>query len=257
MHLEVLGCCGGYPEANSACSGYLVEADGSRLWLDAGSGTLARLLARCSLADIDAVWLTHLHPDHWTDLPLAVHALAIGAAERSEPLPIYGPRGWAEAIGATLAWRDDRSERTFEELALEDGSMIGIGPFTVQVAAVEHGVEAYAFRVEVAGATLAYSGDSVPCDALIQIASRSDVFLCAAGTMGTSLIHSNPEQAGEMAAVAGAKRLLLTHLPPGADREFAIRAARERFGSGAQLAAEGSEYDVRRGTGGDRSPRAT
>ena len=101
VRLVVLGCSGGYPAPNRACSGYLVETARSRIWLDAGSGTLSRLFARCSLADVDAVWLTHLHPDHWTDLPLAIHALAIGASRVEEAIAIYGPEGWASPSALT------------------------------------------------------------------------------------------------------------------------------------------------------------
>jgi ribonuclease BN (tRNA processing enzyme) len=244
MRLVVLGCSGGYPEPNSACSGYLVEAAGRQLWLDAGSGTLARLLARCSLADIDSIWLTHLHPDHWTDLPLAVHAIAVGAAERSRPLPVYGPRGWTGAVALDLYWRGDDGAPVYEECELADALVVRIGEVTVRTAAVEHGIETYALRVEAAGVSLAYSGDSAPCDALVELSRGVDLFLCAAGTMTTSPIHANPRQAGEMAAAAGAKRLLLTHLRPGVDRAQAAAMARAAFAGEIEVASEGADYDL-------------
>jgi ribonuclease BN (tRNA processing enzyme)/quercetin dioxygenase-like cupin family protein len=244
MRLIVLGCSGGYPEPNRACSGYLVEAIGKRLWLDAGSGTLARLLGRCSLADVDAVWLTHLHPDHWTDLPLAIHAIAVGAGRPREPLPVYGPRNWAGAVGVDLHWRGDDYTPLYAEHQLRDGLMIRIGDVSVRSAAVEHGIETYALRVEAEGASFAYSADSAPCEALVELAGGVDMFLCAAGTMTTSAIHPNPRQAGEMAAAARVKRLLLTHLRPGADRERARAMAREAFAGPIEIASEGAVYDV-------------
>ena len=244
MRLVVLGCSGGYPEPNRACSGYLVEAAGRRLWLDAGSGTLARLLARCSLADVDAVWLTHLHPDHWTDLPLAIHAIAVGAADRPQPLPVYGPRGWAAAVGVDLHWHGDEYVPLYDERELADGLATQVGDVSVRSAAVEHGIETYGLRVEADGASLAYSADSAPCDALVELARGADVFVCAAGTMTTSAIHPNPRQAGEMATVAGAKRLLLTHLPPGADREHALALAQATFAGAVEIAEEGAEHEI-------------
>lgn len=246
MRLVVLGCSGGYPEPNRACSGYLVEAAGRRLWLDAGSGTLARLLARCSLTEIDAVWLTHLHPDHWTDLPLAIHAIAVGAAERIEPLPVYGPRGWARAVGVDLHWRGGDYVRLYDERHLSDGVVIRIGDISVRSAAVEHGIETYALRVEAEGRSLAYSADSAPCEALVELARGVDLFVCAAGTMTTSPIHPNPREAGEMATAAGVERLLLTHLRPGADREQARTMARAAFAGEVELANEGAEYEISR-----------
>lgn len=244
MRLVVLGCSGGYPEPNRACSGYLVEAAGRRLWLDAGSGTLARLLARCSLVDVDAAWLTHLHPDHWTDLPLAIHALAVGAANRSLPLPVYGPRGWADAVGVKLHWQGEDDTPLYEVRELTDGLTVAFGDVHVRSVAVEHGIETYALRLEADGASLVYSADSAPCAALVELACGADLFLCAAGTMTTSLIHPNPRQAGEMAAAAGAKRLLVTHLRPGADHKQALAMAREAFPDDVMIATEGAEYEV-------------
>jgi ribonuclease BN (tRNA processing enzyme) len=244
MRLVVLGCSGGYPEANRACSGYLIEAAGRRLWLDAGSGTLARLLARCSLADVDATWLTHLHPDHWTDLPLAIHAIAVGAADRREPLPVYGPRGWAGAVGVDLHWHAPDYAPLYTERHLSDGLVIRVGDVTVRSVAVEHGIETYALRIEAEGASFAYSADSAPCEALIQLAHGVNLFLCAAGTMATSAIHPNPRQAGEMAAAAGVERLLLTHLRPGTDRKQALAMAQAAFAGQIELANEGSEYGI-------------
>jgi ribonuclease BN (tRNA processing enzyme) len=245
MRVVVLGCCGGYPEPNRACSGYLVEAAGRRLWLDAGSGTLARLLARCSLAELDGAWLTHLHPDHWTDLPLAIHALAVGAAERQRPLPVYGPRGWSDAVGTELRWHDeDETTAMYEERELSDGLLMEFGSVTVRSAAVEHGIETYGLRLEAEGVAFAYSADSAPCDALVELAHEVDLFLCAAGTMTSSPIHANPRQAGEMASAARARRLLLTHLRPGADREEAVKLARETFSGEVAAAIEGAEFEI-------------
>lgn len=244
MRLVVLGCSGGYPEPDRACSGYLVEAAGRRLWLDAGSGTLARLLARCSLADIAAVYLTHLHPDHWTDLPLAVHTVAVGGADRRKPLPVYGPHGWADAVGVELHWHGDDYAPVYEKGQLTDGLVTRHGEITIRSAAVEHGIEAYALRIEADGTSLVYSGDSAPCQALVELARGVDLFLCAAGTMTTSAIHANPRQAGEMAAAAQAGRLLLTHLRPGAAGDQARAMAHTAFAGEVEVVAEGAQYDV-------------
>ena len=67
MRLTVLGSSGGYPAPGSACSGYLLEDADTRLWIDAGSGTFARLLEHCAPNELSAVLISHLHADHWTD----------------------------------------------------------------------------------------------------------------------------------------------------------------------------------------------
>src|SRR5215216_3108402 len=68
MRLTVLGGCGAYPAAGQACSGYLVESEGFRLLVDPGYATVPRLLERTAADRVDAVFVTHGHPDHCADL---------------------------------------------------------------------------------------------------------------------------------------------------------------------------------------------
>jgi ribonuclease BN (tRNA processing enzyme) len=68
MRLTVLGSCGAWPEAGQACSGYLVEHDGFRLLVDLGYAVVPRLLERLAAAQVDAVLISHGHPDHCADL---------------------------------------------------------------------------------------------------------------------------------------------------------------------------------------------
>ena len=103
MRLTVLGSSGGYPAPGSACSGYLLEDADTRLWIDAGSGTFARLLEHCTPDRLSAVLISHLHADHWTDLIVGLHTLRF-AFERDEPLPVYGPEGWTETMGVVAEW---------------------------------------------------------------------------------------------------------------------------------------------------------
>ena len=85
VSVTVLGCCGSYPGAGGACSGYLVDDGTTRLWLDAGSGTLANLQRHCALDDVDALVLSHEHPDHWADVEGWVIALRHLTAPRGIP----------------------------------------------------------------------------------------------------------------------------------------------------------------------------
>src|ERR671923_195111 len=83
MRLTVLGGCGAWPAAGQACSGYLVEDDGFRLLLDPGYAVVPRLLQRVDAAEVDAVLVSHGHPDHCADL----HPLLRARAFRQEPAP--------------------------------------------------------------------------------------------------------------------------------------------------------------------------
>ena len=93
MKLTVVGCSGSFPSADSACSSYLIEAEGYRLLLDLGNGALGELQKYCGLYDIDAIALSHLHPDHCVDLmALEVH-MVWGPGAGSPPIPVIGPPG--------------------------------------------------------------------------------------------------------------------------------------------------------------------
>ncbi|HJW59526.1 MAG TPA: MBL fold metallo-hydrolase, partial [Actinomycetota bacterium] len=78
IRLTILGSSGTYPAAGRACSGYLVEAgegdQATRVWVDAGPGTLSNLLRVAELPTIDAIWVSHLHVDHVGDLLAANYA---------------------------------------------------------------------------------------------------------------------------------------------------------------------------------------
>jgi ribonuclease BN (tRNA processing enzyme) len=87
----------GWPAAGQACSGYLVEHDGFRLLLDPGYATLPRLLEHLTAEQVDAVWVSHAHPDHGADLDPLLRARAL----REEPpaaLPVYALPGAVDAV---------------------------------------------------------------------------------------------------------------------------------------------------------------
>jgi ribonuclease BN (tRNA processing enzyme) len=90
--VTVLGSCGAFPEPGRACSGFAVDWDGYRLVLDLGYATLPRLLAHWPDGAVDAVAVTHEHPDHCIDLHGLFRMRFYGAAAESR-LPLYCPPG--------------------------------------------------------------------------------------------------------------------------------------------------------------------
>jgi len=244
MRLVVLGCCGAKAAAGRACSGYLLELDGRRLWLDAGGGTLSELLRHTRLDELDAIAISHLHADHWTDLPLAVHTLKQGEVER--PVPVYGPHGFVDCVGVPLRDQLGSRDSVIEAHELEDRLEVPLTGVTITARAVDHGdTECFGFRVE-GGETFAYSADTGPCDALGELAAGAALFLCEAGAASVeSETHLTPEQAGEAADAAGAGTLVLTHLRADDDLEEAGERARGRFGGELVVARDGLEVRPR------------
>jgi ribonuclease BN (tRNA processing enzyme) len=254
IRLTVLGACGTFPSAGRACSGYLVEASGggrrARVWVDTGSGTLANLLRYSGVPELDAIWVSHLHVDHISDLPVAYYALRYGDYDPPpRPVPVYGPAGWAERMaGFIRAEAPPVIEEAFEVHELRDRERVRLGPLDLTAMATVHSVETYGLRASAEGATLAYSADSGPCDALLELAGGADLFLCEASWMerpeGANPIHMTPALAGEFAARAGARRLVLTHLRAGADARKAAELAGSACACQVDLATEGATFEL-------------
>jgi ribonuclease BN (tRNA processing enzyme) len=246
MRVTVLGTSGGYPPPGSACSGYLVEEDETRVWIDAGSGTFPRLLEHCAPNELTAILISHLHADHWTDLVLGLHVLRF-AFERERPLPVYGPSGWMEAMGIVADWAVE-DKPAFEPREVREGETIRVGPLKIIPIPVEHtpDLDTYGFRILNGSCSMAYSADSGPCEALVELARGVDLFVCEAGSPGEQemQMHLNGRQAGEFAAQAGAQRLLVTHLAPGTDSAETLAHARSSFGGPVELAAEGLAVEI-------------
>jgi len=240
--LTVLGCATPYPAVGNPCSGYLVTAGRTRIWMDAGTGTLGHLQRHARLDELDAIWISHLHADHSADLLTAYYGALYADITLRAPIPLYGPPGIADRLAGFLTNGPTRSpiESAFAITELYDGLEATAGSVHLTSRAVEHGMPAFAVRMESAGRSLVYSGDSAPCTALSELADGCDVLLCEAD--GTEDGHHTPEQAGETAAGAG--RLIVTHVGRSiAPAEAAARAA-TRFEGPVEHAVPGATYVI-------------
>ena len=232
MRLTVLGACGAWPEAGGAASGYLLEQDGFRLVLDLGYATLPRLLALMPAGAVDAVLVSHGHPDHCADVNPLLRARALGPAQ-APPLPLYCLPG---ALDPVLALdRPGMLDAAYALHAFRAGEALAIGPFAAETWPLPHFVPNAGIRLTAGGRTLAYTGDSGPSPDLAALARDADLLLAEA-TFAEVVPErsrgslSSARHVGEVAAQAGVRRLVLTHLWPGspaaAAREAALRAFR-------------------------------
>jgi ribonuclease BN (tRNA processing enzyme) len=240
MELTVVGSSGSFPSADSPCSCYLVEADGYRMVLDLGNGALGALQRHCSIYEVDAVLLSHLHADHCVDMCSYYVARNYRVEGCPDPLPVYGPHGTPERLARAYDMDEHPGmKEVFDFHTLRD---------TVTAARVAHPVEAYAFRVEHGGSSFVYTGDTGPCQELVDLARGTDLLLSeAAFTDGKEDIpdlHLNGRQAGEHAARAGVGRLVLTHIPPWTDPERNRADAAAAYGGPVELAHPGAVYSL-------------
>jgi len=249
MKLTVLGCAGSFPGPESPCSAYLVEAEGYRLLLDFGTGSLATLQRIGHLADIDAIVLSHLHCDHILDACSYVVVRRYAPEGPYPRLPVYGPRGVRERLTAVYGAPDEGPiDDVYACHTLVPGTL-EIGPFELTVDRVNHPVETYGIRVAHAGRVLAYSADTAMCEALLRLADRADVFLCEAsyldGRQNPPDLHLTGGEAGSIATKAGVGRLLLTHLVQAwGDPAETLEAATAAFAGPVDLARPGHTYSI-------------
>ena len=240
MHMTVLGGCGAWPAAGRACSGYLVEDDGFRLLVDPGYATLPRLLRHADAREVDAVLVSHGHPDHCADLNPLLRARALDA-DPAPKLPVHALPG---ALDRVLALdRPGMLDSAFALRTFTAGGRFEIGPFTVDTWALPHFVPNAGLRLTSGGRVLAYTGDTGPCRELADLARDADLFLAEATypeevPAADARYLSSARQAGEYAAKAGVRRLMLTHLWPGTFTVHAEEAARRAYTGPLEVARE-------------------
>jgi ribonuclease BN (tRNA processing enzyme) len=254
MRLTVVGCSGSFPGPQSPASCYLVEAprpDGTilQVLLDLGNGALGPLQRLVDVHDLDAVLLTHLHPDHFLDLCGLYVALRYDpAGPRERRLPVYGPAGTLERLQQAYGSDVMHLDAVFDVREWVPGQSLELGPAAVTPLRVNHPVESYGLRLQAAGAVLAYTGDTDTCPALHDLADNADLLLAEASFQEDREtvrdVHLTGLRAGRVAAEAGARRLLLTHLPVWTDPDVVLAEARAAFADLADVVAPGQRFEL-------------
>ncbi|MEW1840084.1 MBL fold metallo-hydrolase [Nonomuraea angiospora] len=249
MKVTIVGCSGSFPGPDSPASCYLIEADGFKLLLDLGNGSLGALQRHISPYEVDAICLSHLHADHCLDLCSYHVVRTYGPGAPYPTLPVYAPADARARLSAAYGMPDEPGlETAFDFLPLAPGSF-EIGPFTLTAGLVNHPVEAYGFRVTGGGRCVAYSGDTGESSELVKLAAGADLLLCEASFVeGPDLpagLHLTGRQAARHAAEAGVDRLVLTHLVPWNDQATVLEEAMGGgFGGPIELARSGAVYDL-------------
>lgn len=263
MELTIIGCSGSFPGPESPASCYLLTAEHEgRTWriiLDLGNGSLGRLQQHIALEDLDAVCLTHLHPDHYMDL-CGLH-VAIRWRPDGWPgihLPVLAPADTADRIAHAYGMDPDPGMHPdFDFRAWTPSRPVTVGPFTITPFPVRHPIdEAYALRVEAADEdgtvrVLTYSGDTDACPGLVEAARKADIFLCEAAFEDgrddhIEGVHLTGARAGTMARQAEVDRLLLTHIPVWTSQQVLLHRAKQAFDGDVAVAVAGVTYQVGR-----------
>ncbi len=245
MRLTVLGGWGAWPPAGGACSGYLLEHENFRLLIDPGYATAPRLLGVVGAEAVDAVLVTHGHPDHCADVNPLLRARVLSGG--APPLPLHAPPG---ALGPVLALDLPRMlDGSYVLREFTPGTSFEIGPFEVRTLELPHFVLDAGIRLTAGGRSLAYTGDCAPSPAVAELARDADLLLAEAtfpeavpAAQGRGL--STALDAAAAATDARAGHLVLTHLWPGTDPADPHLAATGRFAGPISVASAGLVIDV-------------
>lgn len=219
MKLTILGFMGGYPAQGIGTTSYLLESeDGFRLLVDIGSGALLALEKHIDPLTLDALILTHYHPDHIADLGVLQHVFLLQQyqdVEEKRVLPVYGH---TESDLSKLR----QHEGATEARDYSGQEAVTIGPFQITFLKTLHPVPCYALRIRetATGKVLVFTADSGYMEEFVDFARDADVFLADTnfyqGQEGHP-VHMTSREVGELARKAQVKEAVLTHLPPGGD----------------------------------------
>ena len=241
VELQVLGSGGPELQDKRASSSYLIWKDGkARILVDAGGGSALRFgEAGAQMQDLDVILLSHLHVDHTADLAALIKSSYF--EERTRALPIYGPAGGADFPATTVFIADlfDPAHGAYRYLGdfLHGGEggyalqtydvhpksdevrrVITAGDALISATPVIHGtVPALAWRVELAGRTIVFSGDTNGENGnLERLARGADIFVAhnavpEGQTGAPRQLHMPPSVIGRIAATAGVKQVVLSH----------------------------------------------
>jgi ribonuclease BN (tRNA processing enzyme) len=262
MRLTVLGKSPSWQDADGACSGYLIEEDGTTILLDCGNGVFSKLRRYCDYTCVDAVLISHLHADHFLDLVPFSYALTYAPRQQSVPVDrwpgtdtparpvLYAPRGARDLFRRVVgAWgNEDLIENAFDLREFDPSEPLEIGTMRIRFATVPHFTETFAIDIASTngGGRITYGADCSPNEELVEFARGSDLLIVEAtlprpertGMRG----HLTPQEAGEHATRAGVKAVLLTHVSDELDELWVRRCAKEAFTGPIEVAREGAVF---------------
>ena len=263
MELIVVGCSGSVSGPDSPASCYLVQAPHQgrtySLVVDLGPGSLGALYRYFDdPAQVDAIALSHLHPDHCLDVCAFYVASRYSATAPWPRIPLYAPSGAAERLARAYEVPPADSDSSdwgghlvehfdFHEWPIDEP----VGPFDVRTVRVDHPVPAYAIRISerATGRSLVFSGDTGPCQALVDLATGVDLLLVESAFMDSPDnprgVHLSGRQAAEIGTAAGAKEIMLTHIPPWHDPAEVLSEAVAATDTPVTLAASGARRVLR------------
>ena len=216
--LHLLGTGSAHSTSDRTTTMLAVHDDERTMLVDCGGDVIQRVLASgLSVDSIEGMIVTHEHPDHVSGFPLFIEKLWL--ARRRHPIPVFGIRPaidqarrcW-EAFNTSM-WTGVPDIEWVEVRYEENAPVLSDALWTITASPGVHGAPVVGLRIESkrSGGVVTYSCDTEPCDSITRLSTRSDVLVHEANGKGRG--HTSSKQAAEIAAAAGARKLVLVHLP--------------------------------------------
>ncbi|MBT2570674.1 MBL fold metallo-hydrolase [Planococcus sp. ISL-110] len=244
MKIIPIGIWGGYPNKNEATSAFLIEQDGFRCLIDCGSGVLAAVQNYTELSELDAVIISHYHPDHVADIGVLQHAAMVGMQLKKWDTPLF-------------IYAHDKDSDEFEKLsykgvtegrAIQASETLELGPWQVSFCETIHPVYCLAMKFTANGRTAVFTADTSWKEELIDFSQEADLLVAESNLyekyIGIIQGHLSGSQAGELAERAGAKKMLLTHLPQYGELDEILHAAKSSYSGEVEFAMIGKDYEI-------------
>lgn len=246
MKWTVLGFQSPFPGADGATPGYLLQAEDKKILIDCGSGVVAQLAKMMLPYELDAVILSHFHPDHFSDIWVLRNALLIAQRYqyRNKRLPVWAPATPEEWV------RKMQSKSLIDFFSITEKSKIYIGDdVSVRFYRTDHSIPCFAMKIRDGKHTILYGADSGPNTNWEQMGYGHDLMILEATFLNENLPsdpsgHLSAKQAGEIAQAMKAKGLLLTHLYPTYDNKQVATEAKEEYSGNCIVAQMGLTIDL-------------
>ena len=217
MYLIILGSGTCVPSLKRNAPGYYLEVLDKNILIDCGSGTILQLeRAGKSYKDIDAVFITHTHPDHISDLMPFIHALlATPGFKREKDLFIVGPRNFKKFYESCIS-RVLKKPKSFTLDVIEIEDKLNLGYLHVFSKKTVHSENSIAYRFEDGEKSIVITGDCDYDEWVVELSKDADLLIidCSFPDAMKAPGHLTPKECGRVAKTAKVKKLILSHLYP-------------------------------------------
>ena len=250
MKLTLLGTSGAYPDVGDACSGYLIQSKSNAILIDCGSGVFSNLQKFIDFQSVDAIFISHMHADHFIDLIAMRYSIRYGSIR--DEIPVYLPLGGVaqlNSIARNLSSTESFFRNSLRLNQYKEYEKYQFGDIIVTPFEVEHSVLSHGMLVADGEKKIVYSSDTVFCDSIKNMAKEADVLLSENALGGGAPInepinHLSSKEAGMLAKIGRVDKLILTHFWPTSNRELCKEEASTAFDGEIIIGSSGMTVSI-------------